>query len=146
MFPQYLKVPLLSCVIKSHVEQHYQQDLMKKNSSAPFMLQGRKDLHPMSYQVRCTRLFAVSCHAVYIIWTTCFCDRDAIIVLKCMCASHTDLATQMRYLTDVSSSPQLKRSSKVLSWISESGEMFDLEGTGQLYTSAREMSESDGCE
>ena len=65
---------------------------------------------------------------------------------NCMYASHTDLATQMRYLTDVSSSPQLKRSSKVLSWISESGEMFDLEGTGQLYISAREMSESDGCE
>lgn len=59
-----------------------------------------------------------------------------------MHASHTDLATQMRYLTDVGSS---QRSSKVLSWISESGEMFDLEGAGQLYTSAREMSESDGC-
>ena len=62
-----------------------------------------------------------------------------------MYASHTDLATQMQYLTDVSSSPQLKRGSKVLSWISESGDMFDFEGTGQLYTSAREMSESDGC-
>ena len=59
-----------------------------------------------------------------------------------MYASHTDLATQMRYLTDISSS---QRSSKVLSWISESEEMFDLEGTGQLYTSAREMSERDGC-
>ena len=52
----------------------------------------------------------------------------------------------MRYLTDISSSPQLKRGSKVLSWISESGEMFDIEGTGQLYSPAREMSESDGCE
>ena len=44
----------------------------------------------------------------------------------------------MRYLTDVTASPQLKRNSKVLSWISESEEMFDLEGTGQLYTSTRE--------
>ena len=55
------------------------------------------------------------------------------------------MATQMRYMTDVSASPQLKRSSKVLSWISESGEMLDLEGTGQLYTSIRETG-SDGCE
>ena len=59
--------------------------------------------------------------------------------------TNTDLATQMRYLTDVSSSPQLKRSSKVLSWISESGEMLDLEGIGQLHTTTR-GEESDGCE
>ena len=51
----------------------------------------------------------------------------------------------MRYLTDVTASPQLKRNSKVLSWISESEDMFDLEGAGQLYTSTRET-ESDGCE
>ena len=49
----------------------------------------------------------------------------------------------MRYLTDVSSSPQLKRDSKVLSWINESGDMFDLEGTGQLRTG---VTESDGSE
>ncbi len=59
-----------------------------------------------------------------------------------MLPTRTDLATQMRYLTDVSSS---QCSSKVISWISESGEIFDLEGTGQLYTSAREISERDGC-
>ena len=75
-------------------------------------------------------------------WTVCcvICSPGVTI----SCNSNTDLATQMRYVTDITSSPQLKRSSKVLSWISESEEMFDLEGTGQLYTSARET-ESDGC-
>ena len=139
VLPQYLKAPLSSCVIKFHAEQHYHQDLMKKNDSAPSMLQGQKDLHPMSYRVCCTTLFTAN---QVIMQSISF--RIHAFVLN-MYASHTDLATQMRYLTDISSSPQLKRSSKVLSWISESGEMFDLEGTGQLYTSAREMSESDGC-
>lgn len=42
----------------------------------------------------------------------------------------SDLASQMKYLTDSNESPQLKRSSKVLSWI-ESGDMlFEDTGTG----------------
>jgi hypothetical protein len=91
----------------------------------------------MSYQVHCTTLLTASqliMQSIFQFWTTYFC-----IIIIDMYASHTDLATQMRYLTDVSSS---QRNSKVISWISESGE---IEGTGQLYTSAREMSERDGC-
>lgn len=39
-----------------------------------------------------------------------------------------DLATQMRHLTNIPESPRINRASKVLSWISESDDMF--EGTG----------------
>ena len=51
----------------------------------------------------------------------------------------------MQCVTHVNSSPQLRQRSKVLSWISESEEMFDLEGAGQLCTSTQET-ESDEFE
>ena len=40
----------------------------------------------------------------------------------------SDLASQMKYLTDAS--PQLKRSSKVLSWIESEDLLFEDTGTG----------------
>ena len=51
----------------------------------------------------------------------------------------SDLATQMRYLTDIPpESPLLNRRSKVLSWISESEDMFEDTGASKDHM--------DGCE
>ena len=52
--------------------------------------------------------------------------------------SPSDLATQMRHLTDIPVSPGLNRRSKVLSWISESEDMFEDTGISREQT--------DGCE
>ena len=46
----------------------------------------------------------------------------------------SDLATQMRYLTNIPESPRLNRRSKVLSWISESEDMFEDTGAGREQT------------
>ena len=48
-----------------------------------------------------------------------------------------DLATQMRYITNIPESPRLNRQSKVLSWISESEDMFEDTGASREY--------ADGC-
>ena len=49
-----------------------------------------------------------------------------------------DLATQMRYLTDIPESPNLNRRSRVLSWISESEDMFEGTGAGREETDGSE--------
>ena len=48
-----------------------------------------------------------------------------------------DLATQMQYLTNIPESPRLNRASKVLSWISESEDMFEDTGVNE--------EQRDGC-
>ena len=50
-----------------------------------------------------------------------------------------DLATQMQYLTNIPESPKLKRRSKVLSWISESEDMFEDAGVSKENTDGSEF-------
>ena len=42
----------------------------------------------------------------------------------------SDLASQMKYLTEAIDSPQLRRGSKVLSWIESGDVLFEDTGTG----------------
>ena len=51
--------------------------------------------------------------------------------------TYLDIATQMQYLTSIPESPRINRASKVLSWISESEDMFEDTGVSEEHT--------DGC-
>ena len=64
--------------------------------------------------------------------------RDSLYEETTHNCSSSDIATQMRYLTDIPESPCLKRTSRVLSWISESEDMFEDTGASREHT--------DGCE
>ena len=50
-----------------------------------------------------------------------------------------DIATQMRYLTSIPESPRISRGSKVLSWISESEDMFEDTGNSEEHAEACEF-------
>lgn len=53
--------------------------------------------------------------------------------------SFIDLATQMQHLTNIPESPRISRASKVLSWISESEDMFEDAGVSEEHANSCEL-------